>query len=139
MSDKEIDEKHIFDSKLPPPPKRGTWKIMLPVLLLLIIGGVLAYHYNWNASITAAGAVLLGFGSGLVAWLLGVIALVPIIGPVLVKVLTMSFIWLLNAIGYLVSYIAIKRGYSKDVISYRGITIALLVGIVIGYVLGKVI
>ena len=48
----------------------------------------------------------------------------------------MSFIWLLNAVGYLVSYIAIKRGYSKDVISYRGVTIALLVGIVIGYVLG---
>jgi len=139
MSDKEIDEKHIFGSKPPALPKRGTWKIMLPVLVLFIIGGTLTYYYHWDARITAAGAVLLGFGSGLVAWLLGLIALVPIIGPILVKVLTMSFIWLLNAIGYLVAYIAIKRGYSKDVISYRGITIALLVGIVIGYVLGKVI
>ncbi len=81
----------------------------------------------------------MGFGSGLVAWLLGMIILVPIIGPTLVKVLTMSFIWLLNAIGYLVAYIAIKRGYSKDVITYRWLTIALLVGIVIGYVLGKII
>ena len=33
--------------------------------------------------------------------------------------------------------VAIRRGYSKDVLTYRGLTIALLVGIVIGYVVGK--
>jgi hypothetical protein len=38
-----------------------------------------------------------------------------------------------------VSYIAIKRGYSKDVISYRSVTIALLVGIVIGFVIGHLL
>ena len=118
------------------PPKRGAWKIMLPILALLIIIGVLAYYFHWDTKTTTVGALLVGFYSGLVGWLLGIITLVPIIGPILVKILTMSFIWLLNAVGYLVSYIAIKRGYSKDVISYRGVTIALLVGIVIGYVLG---
>jgi hypothetical protein len=54
-------------------------------------------------------------------------------------VLSLSFIWLLNAIGYLVSYIAIKRGYSKDVLTYRAVTIALITGIVIGYVVGHFI
>lgn len=136
MPDNQIDEKHIFEPELIQPPKRGTWKIMLPVLTLLIVSGVLAYHYHWDTKTTTVGALLVGFYSGLVGWLLSVITLVPIIGPILVKILTMSFIWLLNAVGYLVSYIAIKRGYSKDVISYRGITIALLVGIVVGYVLG---
>ena len=136
MSDNQIDEKHIFEQELIQPPKRGTWKIMLPVLALLIIAGALAYHYHWDTKTTTVGALLVGFYSGLVGWLLGVITLVPIIGPILVKILTMSFIWLLNAVGYLVSYIAIKRGYSKDVLTYRGITIALITGIVIGYVLG---
>ena len=136
MDDNKIDPKHIFTPEILNPPKSGTWKIMLPILVLLIIIGVLAYHYHWDAKTTTVSAVLLGFYSGLVGWLLGIITLVPIIGPILVKILTMSFIWLLNAVGYLVSYIAIKRGYSKDVISYRGVTIALLVGIVIGYVLG---
>jgi len=139
MTDKKIDEKHIFDSAPIAPPKRGTWKIMLPIFALLVVVGLLAYYYHWNASMTAAGAVLVGFYSGLVGWLLGVITLVPVIGPILVKILTMSFIWLLNAIGYLVAYIAIKRGYSKDVVSYRSVTIALVVGIVIGYVIGKLI
>ena len=72
-------------------------------------------------------------------WLLGVIALVPVIGPVIVKILSIGFIWLLNAIGYLVSYVAIRRGYSKDVLTYRGLTIAVIIGIVIGFVLGKLL
>lgn len=136
MSDNPIDEKHIFDDKILAPPKHGAWKIMMPVLVLLIIFGMIASYYHWDTKTTTVGALLVGFYSGLVGWLLGIITMVPFIGPILVKILTMSFIWLLNAVGYLVSYIAIKRGYSKDVISYRGVTIALLVGIVIGYVLG---
>jgi len=119
------------------PPKRGAWKLMLPISLVLIVGGALAYYFHLPAKVTAGVGVLLVFGSGVVAWLLGMIALVPFIGPLIVKVLTMSFIWLLNAIGYLVSYIAIKRGYSKDVITYRSLTITLLSGIVIGYILGS--
>ena len=132
-----MDEKHIFNSDIIRPPKRGAWKLMLPILLVLLVGLALAYHFGWSVKITAAGAVLLGFGSGLVVWLLGMITLVPIIGPILVKILTMSIIWLLNAIGYLVSYVAIHRGYSKDVLTYRIVTIALLSGIVIGYVIGS--
>ncbi|MBV8656306.1 MAG: hypothetical protein JO142_00630, partial [Burkholderiales bacterium] len=44
---------------------------------------------------------------------------------------------LLNSIGYLVSMVAIRRGYSKDVLTYRGLTVALITGIVLGYILGK--
>jgi hypothetical protein len=126
----------IFDEALTTPQvKRGRWKIMLPALILLIVVLILADYFHWNAKITAAGAVLFGIGSGLVAWLLSIIAIVPVVGPIIVKVVTMSFIWLLNAVGYCVAYIAIRRGYSKDVLTYRAVTIALLVGIVIGYVI----
>jgi hypothetical protein len=70
---------------------------------------------------------------------LGIITLLPFIGPLLVKVLSLSIIWLLNAIGYLVAYVAIKRGYSKDVLTYRAITIALITGIVIGFLMGSLL
>ena len=87
-----------------------------------------------------AGSVLaVGLISNAFAWLLGIVALVPVIGPVIVKVLSIGFIWLLNAVGYLVSYIAIRRGYSKDVLTYRGLTVAVIIGIVIGFVLGKLL
>ncbi len=54
---------------------------------------------------------LLGLLSNAFTWLLGIIALVPLIGPLIVKALSLSIIWILNALGYLVSVVAIKRGY----------------------------
>ena len=112
---------------------------MLP--LWLAIGALvwLGLHYNVDHRVIAGSVVVVGVLSNAFAWLAGVIALVPVIGPLIVKVLSIGFIWLLNAVGYLVSYIAIRRGYSRDVLTYRGLTVALIIGIVIGYVLGKLI
>jgi hypothetical protein len=130
----------LFDQAgLIEPAKRGAWKIMLPLTLLLLAMIYAAWTLGWHAQAVTAGVLLLAALSHALAWLLGIIALVPIIGPLVVKVLSLSIIWLLNAIGYLVSYIAIKRGYAKDVLTYRAITIALISGIVIGFVLGSLL
>ncbi len=123
----------------PRAPWWRNWKVMLP--LWIGIGGLvwLGLHFNVDRSVIAGSVVAVGLVSNAFAWLLGIIALVPIIGPIVVKVLSIGFIWLLNAVGYLVSYIAIRRGYSKDVLTYRGITVAVIIGIVIGFVLGKLL
>lgn len=115
------------------------WKVMLP--LWCAIGGLvwLGLYFNVDRGVIAASVVAVGLISNAFVWLLGVIALVPVIGPVIVKILSIGFIWLLNAIGYLVSYVAIRRGYSKDVLTYRGLTLAVIIGIVIGFVLGKLL
>ena len=127
----------IFDPKaITQRPKRGAWKLMVPLSMVLIAVIYAALHYGWDVKAVAAGVVVFGTLSNLFLWILSVIGLVPIIGPLIVKVLSLSVIWLLNAIGYLVSYVAIKRGYSKDVLTYRGVTIALITGIVVGYVIG---
>lgn len=112
---------------------------MLP--LWAAIGGLvwLGFRFNVDRSVIAVGVLAIGLLSNAFAWLLGVIGLVPVVGPFVVKALSIGFIWLLNAVGYLVSYVAIRRGYSKDVLTYRGLTIALLIGIVIGFVLGKLL
>ena len=65
--------------------------------------------------------------------------MVPIIGPLIIKVLTIPFFWLLNAMGYFTSAYAIKKGYGKDVMTHRLIVITLLIGIVLGYILGHLI
>ncbi len=115
------------------------WKIMLPVWGAIAGFVWLGLHFNVDRSVIAGSVVAFGLLSNAFAWLLGVIALVPVIGPIIAKVLSIGFIWLLNAVGYLVSYIAIRRGYSKDVLTYRGLTIAVILGIVIGFVLGKLL
>ena len=112
---------------------------MLPLWLAIAALVALGFHFNIDSSVIAGSVVVVGLVTNAFAWLLGIIALVPIIGPLIVKILSIGFIWLLNAIGYLVAYVAIRRGYSKDVLTYRGVTIALIIGIVIGFVLGKLI
>jgi hypothetical protein len=71
--------------------------------------------------------------------LLALIALIPWFGPLIVKALSIPLIWLMNALGYFSAVVLIKRGYSRDVLNTRVVTVALIVGIVIGYILGKVI
>jgi hypothetical protein len=123
----------------PVTPWWRNWKVMLPLWLAILGLAWLGLYFNVDRSVIAGSVVAVGLVSNAFAWLVGIISLVPIIGPLIVKVLSIGFIWLLNAVGYLVSYVAIRRGYSKDVITYRGLTIALIIGIVIGYVLGKLI
>ncbi len=129
----------IFTQETIAPPKRGAWKVMLPLSVALSAIAYAAWYYGWHAKAVTTGVMLFAALSHVLAWGLGIIGLLPIIGPLIVKVLSLSIIWLLNAVGYLVSFTAIKRGYSKDVLTYRGLTVALLVGIVIGYVIGNLV
>ena len=113
------------------------WKFMVVAWILI---GVLIWvgkKYHVDSQIIGGSVFLIGLLSNAFAWMLSLIATVPLIGPLIVKVLSLGFIWLLNAVGSLVSYVAIRRGYSKDVLTYKGVTLALIIGIVIGFVLGK--
>jgi hypothetical protein len=115
------------------------WKVMVAVWAVIGVLVWLAWRRHVDTEVIAGAVLVVGLISNAFAWLLGIVGLVPIIGPLVVKVLSIGFIWIINAVGYLVSAIAIKRGYSKDVLTYRGVTIALIIGIIIGFVLGKLI
>jgi hypothetical protein len=71
--------------------------------------------------------------------IIGLIGFIPVIGPILAKVLALPFFWILNAIGYFLSIIAIKRGYSKSVLDYSVLTIVFLSGIAVGFIIGRLI
>lgn len=125
------------DDPLAPAPWWRNWKVMLPLWLVIGLLVWLGLRYHVDGRVIAGGVFVLGLLSNAFAWLLGIIAVVPVVGPLIVKLLSIGFIWLLNAVGYLVSFIAIKRGYSRDVLTYRGLTVAVIIGVVIGYVMGK--
>lgn len=127
------------ESVAPLTPFWKNYKIMVPIWLALLGLIWLGLHFGVDKRAVAGTVFLLGLASNAFVWLMGVVALVPVVGPLIVKVLSLSIIWLLNAIGYIVSFVAIKRGYSKDVMTYRGLTVALIIGIVIGYIMGKLL
>ncbi len=115
------------------------WRVIVPALLAIAALIWLGFNYNVDKRAVAGGVVLVGLVSNAFAWLLALLGAIPLIGPLLVKILAIPVIWLINAVGYLISYIAIRRGYSKDVLTYRGLTFALIIGIIIGYILGKLV
>lgn len=117
---------------------RVFWKtIVIWILIGLFI--VIALHYQVDEKIIGGIVLLIGIITQAFAGLIGIISLIPFIGPLLVKILALPLFWLINALGYFVSVLAIKRGYSKDVLNYRVLTIVLLTGIIIGYIIGKII
>lgn len=114
------------------------WKTIL-VWVLLVTFVVVAIHFKVDKTVIGGAVVIFGIITQAFVGLLNLIGLIPLVGPIAAKILALPFFWLVNATGYFVSILAIKRGYSKDVLNYRILTIVLLTGIVIGFILGKLI
>jgi hypothetical protein len=110
--------------------------IGLAITALVVLVGWLV---GLKASIIAATAALVGLLSQAFVGLMGLLALIPWLGPLLVKALSLPFIWLMNGAGYFASILLAKRGYTRSVVDARVLTVVLLTGIVIGYILGKII
>ena len=83
--------------------------------------------------------LLLGYLTNIYAGLIALISLIQIIGPLIVNVITIPFFWIINSMGYFTSAYAIKKGYGRDMLSHRMITISLLIGIILGYILGHLV
>ena len=114
------------------------WKHILAWVLILVII-IIALKMEVDGKIVVFVTLILGFFTQIFAGFGALIALVPWIGPFIIKVFTIPFFWLLNAMGYFVSIIAIKKGYSRQLTRSRVLTVALLFGIIIGYILGHII
>ena len=114
------------------------WKTILTwVLIITFI--IIGLSLNMDKSILGGVIVIFGIISQAFVGLLNIIGLIPLVGPIVAKVLALPFFWLLNAMGYFVSILAIKRGYTKEVVNYRILTVVFLIGIVFGFILGKII
>ena len=114
------------------------WKLLLVwvVIIAFVEMGILL---SWDKKVIGLVVALFGIITSAFTGMVALISLVPLVGPLVAKVLTIPIIWILNALGYFVSIIAIKKGFKKEVLDYRVLTVSLLTGVVIGYVLGKLI
>ena len=108
---------------------------------ILIIGLFIYFmlKLEWDVRAITIITIVVGYITNVFAGLSILTASIPIIGPIVVKLFAIPFFWMLNLTGYFTSLVAIKKGYGKTVMSHRIITIVLLTGILIGYILGYLI
>ncbi|MBI5058368.1 hypothetical protein HZB60_01145 [candidate division KSB1 bacterium] len=105
------------------------------VICIVALGLVLRVEGKMIAAVAALVGIVTSAFSGVAA----LIALIPWAGPLIVKALSLPVVWLLNGAGYFTSIFLARRGHAKSVVDSRILTITLLVGIIIGYIIGKII
>jgi hypothetical protein len=110
--------------------------ILWLTIAVIVIAGI---ELGIDEKVIGIAVAVFGVATHAFTSLLALIALVPFLGPLLVKILTLPFFWILNGVGYWLSILAIKRGYAKEVVNYRVLTFAFLLGTLLGYVLGKIL
>ena len=117
------------------------WRIVLWILLFTIIYLAFSYgkQYGVNERIIILATLVLGVFTQIFTGITSLIAIIPFFGPFILKVVSIPIFYFLNALGWVVSAIAIKKGYVNELSRSRTVTFALLVGIIIGYILGNII
>ena len=115
------------------------YKFHIFLWVLIGVAVAVALQYGVDEKIVVFPTLVLGIFTQVFAGLGALIAMIPILGPILIKVVTIPFFWMINALGHGVSIVAIKKGYTDELVKSRVLTIALLIGIVLGYIMGNLI
>lgn len=115
-------------------------QIVFWLVLVAFVG--LGLQLHWKGSVIAAGAVLWGllthiFGVAF-ALVLGWIGAVPFAGPIIIKALTWPLFLLINGAAFFTSLIGVNIGKGRQVFEARVAATLLMVGVLIGFILGKV-
>jgi hypothetical protein len=119
-------------------PFKENWKIFL-VLILLLVFIYVAQHYGLDKELTVFVVLFLGYVTQLFSVLVGFIATIPVIGPPIAQIISLPFIFIVNAIAYLVTFFSLRKGYAKELLGSRVLVTSFLVGLILGYALGKII
>ena len=110
---------------------------MVWILVIVMIGGAL--YFGIDKKIVLFITIVMGVFTQLFAGLGVLVGMIPWVGPLIIKVVSIPIFWVLNAMGYVVSGVAIKKGYATELAKSRIVTLSLLIGVILGYILGHLI
>ena len=111
------------------------------ILLLIFISSIfsIAFYYGIDKKLLVFAAFILSVFTEVFVGVSVLIATIPVVGPMIIKLVTIPVFWVFNAMGTLISGIAIKKGYATEMARGRILTLALLIGITIGYKIGNLV
>jgi len=117
-------------------------KRLLQVLFLFVISGIvisLGIYLRWDKWIIGVGVFLFGLVSQGWSSLVSLLGGVPVIGNLLVKFLALPLLFLVNGMGNLLAFLAIKMGYKREIMDTRLLTWTFAGGLLIGFIIGGLI
>lgn len=119
-----------------------TKKRFLQVLILFLATGViiiLGAFFRWDKRIIGGGVFLFGLVSQGWASLVSLLSGVPFVGHVVVRFLALPLLFLVNGIGNLLAFLAIKMGYKREIIDTKLLAWTFASGLLLGFIIGGLI
>ncbi len=116
----------------------NAYRKFILIWLVIVLFIIISISLGFDKKIIALVVILTGFLTQAFSGLIGMIGTIPAIGPMIVKIVTLPFFLLLNALAYLFTFFALRMGLKRDIVRARIISTALLIGIVIGFILGRI-
>ena len=108
-------------------------------LILLTTAFICSTNYGIDKKIIVFIAFVISVFTEVFVGLSALVATIPVVGPMIIKIVTIPVFWIFNAMGTLVSGLAIKKGYATELARGRVLTLALLVGTILGYIIGNLV
>ena len=107
--------------------------------ILLTTAFICSTNYGIDKKIIVFIAFVISVFTEVFVGLSALVATIPVVGPMIIKIVTIPVFWIFNAMGTLVSGLAIKKGYATELARGRVLTLALLVGTILGYIIGNLV
>jgi hypothetical protein len=138
MSQNKISERK------PPKPKRfyGHPPVIVLFWAVLVLIVVIGWRLHVDNHIVYALVILWGLGTQIFsvafAALVSFLGATPLVGPFVVKIITLPLFLLINGLAFIASMVGLKMGHKRTVFEARLAATILMIGILIGYIIGKV-
>ena len=110
------------------------YKRIIAWMIIIIISAILI-SLNIDKRIIAIVSIVIGWLTNAFLGASALIATIPVVGPIIIQLVSLPFFWLMNGIGFFSSAYAIKKGETQLALTHRLVSVVLVIGIIIGYVL----
>ena len=131
-----------FKPKLKKPKFKEDLEIAVTILIMISVFYALIY-FGVDKILSTAIVALLGIfmeiARQVFSQVIFIIQSIPYIGPIIAKVIVWPFFITVNGVAYLVTLTFIRIRGVKEVANARLLTTVFLVGILLGFILGRVV
>ena len=110
------------------------YKRIIAWIIIIIISAILI-SLNIDKRIIVIVSIVIGWLTNAFLGASALIATIPVVGPIIIQLVSLPFFWLMNGIGFFSSAYAIKKGETQLALTHRLVSVVLVIGIIIGYVL----
>ncbi|MGB6371318.1 MAG: hypothetical protein WBF68_09870 [Atribacterota bacterium] len=131
-----------FKPKLKKPKFKEDLEIAVTILIMISVFYALTYlgvDKILSTAIVALLGIFMEVARQVFSQVIFIIQSIPYIGPVVAKVIVWPFFITINAVAYLVTLTFIRIRGVKEVANAKLLTTVFLVGILLGFILGRVV